>query len=119
MARILLLEDEPLIALMLADWIEEMGHETLGPAHGIEAALDLIAQAPPDVAIIDVNIGLLTSYPVAEELVSRQTPFAFATGDLPGSIDERFAGNSTLSKPYGFDAFTRTVNQLLQQRPVV
>ena len=123
MARILILEDEPLIAMMLADWIDELGHEIVGPVHAIDTALAAVTSQSFDAAIIDINIGYQQSYPVADVLVTRQLPFAFATGDSPDSIEERFTGCSTLAKPYDFDTFQRVVDNLLARpgakRPAV
>jgi CheY-like chemotaxis protein len=56
MARILIVEDEPLIAMMLAEWLVELGHEALGPAETVGDALRLIEETAPSAAILDINL---------------------------------------------------------------
>jgi DNA-binding response OmpR family regulator len=113
MARILIVEDEPLIAIMLEDWLTELGHQPLGPIDSIEKALEFAGGTPLDAAILDVNIRGRRSDPVAEVLGGRGIPFAFATGDSKDAVAERFAGAPTVSKPYDFDAIKRIVNSLI------
>ena len=61
MPRILVLEDEPLIAMMLQGWLEEIGCETIGPAHTVQSALDLLQGARPDGALLDVSLRMAKS----------------------------------------------------------
>jgi CheY-like chemotaxis protein len=63
--RVLVLEDEPLIAVMVRDWLDELGCETVGPAHTVPAALALIEGALLDGAILDMTIGRETDWPRA------------------------------------------------------
>ena len=74
MSRILIVDDEPMIAMMLADWVSELGHEAVGPSHNAHAALALIAESSPDAAIVDVSLGEGSGYPVAECLTERNIP---------------------------------------------
>jgi DNA-binding response OmpR family regulator len=55
MARILIVEDEVLIATMLVDWVRELGHEAIGPVVSVDQALDWIVKVPIDAAILDLN----------------------------------------------------------------
>ncbi|MEJ0098106.1 MAG: response regulator [Bauldia sp.] len=80
MPRILLLDDEPLIAMMVADWLAEIGCETVGPADSVASALGFLDGEPLDGAILDVWLGDEDSFPVADTLRRRGVPFAFATG---------------------------------------
>ncbi len=80
MSRILVVDDEPMISMLLADWLDELGHETLGPSHDAASALALIEASPPDAAIVDVSLGAESGYRVAECLAKRNIPFVFATG---------------------------------------
>ncbi len=61
MARVLVLDDEPLIALLLRDWLEELGHETIGPANTVQSALELIGNEPVEAALLDLSVGGDTS----------------------------------------------------------
>ena len=53
MPRILVLDDEPLIAMMVEDWLMDLGHEIVGPAHSVASALSLLEQSAPDAAILE------------------------------------------------------------------
>jgi CheY-like chemotaxis protein len=98
--RVLLVEDEGLVALMVEDLLIDLGCEVVGSCASIRSALEWLeacAEAP-DGALLDVNLGGELVYPVAEALAVRRIPFAFATGygALP---DGRFPGAPVLSKP--------------------
>ena len=89
MRRILVIDDEPLISMLVEDWLTELGCEVVGPARTVQDGLDLIEKGALDGAILDVNLGSNKSFLVAEALRNRGVPFAFATGD--GDIDRRRA----------------------------
>jgi CheY-like chemotaxis protein len=86
MTRILVLDDEPLISLMLQDWLVKLGCETVGPASSMTDALNLISHGALDAAILDLSLSDGDSYPVAAALRDRHIPFAFATGRTADSI---------------------------------
>jgi DNA-binding response OmpR family regulator len=112
--RILVVDDEILIAMLLESWLTELGHEVAGPARSAADGLALIASGGQiDAAILDVNLGRENSYPVAATLQERGVPIAFATG--VGELDEAagFAGALLLAKPYDFAAVKATVERLL------
>jgi CheY-like chemotaxis protein len=113
MPRILVLDDEPLIAMMLRDWLEELGCETLGPAHSVRGALGLIGPGTLDAAILDVSLGSEDCYPVADALMKLGIPMAFATGHGGQEIDPRFKDALVLSKPFGFEGVKRAVDRLI------
>ena len=79
--RILVLDDEPLISMLVEDWLTELGCEVVGPARSVEEGLDIAGSAELDAAILDVNLGGKNSFLVADALKQRGIPFAFATGD--------------------------------------
>lgn len=114
MARILIVDDEPLIAMLAQDWLEELGHQTLGPAHDLESALGLTDQ-PMDAAILDVSLGANKSWEVARRLQARAIPVAFATGHAPEPFGAEFAGAVTLAKPFSFASFRGIVEGLLHR----
>jgi CheY-like chemotaxis protein len=113
MPRILVLDDEPLIAMMLRDWLAELGCEILGPAHSVGSALAFIAGGPLDAAILDVSLGHENCYPVADALMKLGIPMAFATGHGGQEIDPRFNDALILSKPFGFEALKGIVERLI------
>ncbi len=111
MARFLIVDDEPLIAMLAQDWLEDLGHQTLGPAHDLQTALEL-AREPMDAAILDVSLGADKSFEVARRLRANSIPFAFATGHAPDPVGEEFRDALTLPKPFTFDAFRDMVAEL-------
>ncbi len=114
MARILLVEDEPLVSAITEEWIAEMGHEAVGPAANLEAALALAA-TPIDGAIVDVSLGRDSGYPAAEFLASRGVPFVFATGYGAEGLDPAWRGRPTLMKPFDFEAVRGAIERMLSQ----
>ena len=101
--RVLVVEDEPLIAMLVEDWLAELQCQTVGPAASAREALALIESAQLDGAILDVSLHGHDSFAVADALRERGIPFAFATGHAVDRIDARFKGAPTLAKPYDFE----------------
>jgi DNA-binding response OmpR family regulator len=114
MAKILIVDDEPLITAMMEDWLSELGHVVVGPAHNLARALDL-ANSDIDAAVVDVSLGRDNSYPLVEALIGRGLPLALATGHGQDGIDPRYRAQSTLRKPFDFATFRRTVDELLEK----
>jgi CheY-like chemotaxis protein len=103
--RILIVEDEPLIAMMLEDFLDALDHRVAGTADNVAAALDLIGQGCCDGAIIDVNLRAgETSWPIADRLAEAGIPFVIATGGGGETIAEAHRGRPVLSKPFTMDA---------------
>ena len=109
-ARVLLVEDEGLVALMIEDLLADIGCEVVGSCDSIRSALEWLELATdaPDGALLDVNLGGELVYPVAEALAARRIPFAFATGygALP---DARFEGATVLTKPINTERLEEVV----------
>ena len=112
MARILIVDDEPLITEMMEEWLSELGHVVVGPAHNLAQALEL-AQSDVDGAIVDVSLGKDNSYPLLDALIARGRPFVLATGHGQEGIDPRYRGQSTLRKPFDLATFSRTIDELM------
>ena len=112
MARILIVDDEPLITAMMEDWLSELGHVAVGPAHNLAMAMQL-AESDVDAAIVDVSLGKDNAYPLVEALMARGLPLALATGHGQDGIDPRYRTQSTLRKPFDFAAFQRTINDIM------
>jgi CheY-like chemotaxis protein len=97
--RVLLVEDEGLVAMMLEDLLEDLGCEVAGSLASVGAALAWIeAGGAADVALLDVNLSGEPVFPVAEALKQRGVPFAFATG-YGADHDPRFREAPLLGKP--------------------
>lgn len=112
MARILVVDDEPIIAMMVADWLADLGHTVLGPAGDLKSAVAL-AQDAIDAVILDVTLGVQTTATLAEQLAERGVPFAVATGHDGASVGAAFAGGLMLPKPFMFETFRRAVCRML------
>lgn len=118
MARFLILEDEPMIAAMLADWLQQQGHLVEGLAQKISCALDLIDQTSVDAAVLDIQVSDGNAYPVAEKLRQRNIPFLFATGWNLDAIDSRFQHELIARKPFEFETLDQQLRGLLSNRAI-
>ena len=101
---ILIVEDEPLIAMMLEDFLVELGHEVVASCETVEAALGRCEQGGFDVAILDVSLADGKVWPVADRLAAAGTPFVLATGGHVDPPPPEHAGAPVLAKPYTIDA---------------
>jgi CheY-like chemotaxis protein len=98
--RVLVVEDEFLVALHLEDVLTVMGHQVVGPASRLNEALDLARTSEIDFAVLDVNLAGTHSFPVAEVLRERGIPFVFATGYGAEGLVDGYRHQPTLQKPY-------------------
>jgi CheY-like chemotaxis protein len=111
--RLLVLEDEMMVLLLVEDMLTDLGCTVVGPASSVAAALQLVAAEAIDAALLDVNLGHGESgYPVAEQLAARGIPFAFVTGYGADVLPDRFRGRPTLQKPFQMAALRRVVGDL-------
>jgi DNA-binding response OmpR family regulator len=113
MARILLVDDEPLISAITEEWLLDLGHSVVGPALDLASALQLADSGGVDAAIIDVSLGREKGYPLAEVLDAKGVPFVFATGYGTDGLDPPWRGRETLAKPFAFDAFRGAVESMV------
>ena len=111
--RVLIVEDEPLIAMMLEDFLEVLDRRVAGVAETVAAALAVVEAGGVDAAILDVNLrGGERSTAVAEALAMRGIPFVFATGGSGDSLDPRFQDRPTLMKPFTMDGVAQVLDAL-------
>ena len=116
MSRVLLVEDEALIALDLARQLRDAGHEVVGPCRSEAEALRRIEEARPEAAVLDYSLrGTETSEGIAHDLIARGVPFAFLTGHAASGLIARgpFADRPRLTKPCSPADLVRTVRGLL------
>lgn len=97
--RVLVVEDDYLVAMDIVRALERAGAEVIGPAPAVEAALDALEQTAPDGAILDINLGGEMAFPVADALLARGVPFVFATGYDAQVIPSRFINVKRCEKP--------------------
>ncbi len=98
--RVLVIEDEMTIALLIEDMLSELGHQVIEMSMRLPLALIAARRDDIDFAILDVNLDGVTSYPVAELLRTRGVPFAFATGYGAAGLSPAFRDQPVLEKPF-------------------
>lgn len=98
--RVLIVEDEPMIAMVIEDSVEALGYKVVGPVAQRAEAMALAKAGAFDCAILDVNIRDGNSYDVADLLLARGCPFVLATGYSDWSIPSHLVGAKRLTKPY-------------------
>ena len=98
--RLLLVEDEALIALMLEDMVEGMGCAVTGLAPRVALGVSMADSGDFDVAILDVNVAGENVEPVAERLATRGVPFIFATGYGEAGVPLRYRDRPVVAKPF-------------------
>lgn len=111
--RVLIVEDEVLLAMTLEDALEGLGHIVAGVATRMPDALLMAANSEIDFAVLDLNLSGTLSFPVADILRSRGVPFVFATGYGPTGMNEAYRNEIVLTKPYGFRELENAVNKVI------
>jgi len=105
--RVLLVEDEALVAMMIQETLAEFGFDVLGPVATVSEALAAARDQCLDAAVLDINLGDDLVYTVAEILARRGVPFVFVTGYDSDSVDARFSGIPVLQKPIERESLQR------------
>ena len=99
--RVLVVEDESLVAMLLETILEDMGCTPVGPASNIDEGEALArGEAELDAALLDVNVAGRQVFPVAAALKARGVPFVFSTGYGEGGLPDEWRGNPTIQKPF-------------------
>ncbi|MBU3971474.1 MAG: response regulator [Alphaproteobacteria bacterium] len=99
--RVLIVEDESLVAMLLETILEDMGCTPVGPASTIDEGLALATGAEPlDAALLDVNVAGRQVFPIAEALKARGVPFVFSTGYGESGLSDEWRGHPTVQKPF-------------------
>ncbi|MCO6418564.1 response regulator [Siccirubricoccus sp. KC 17139] len=110
--RILVVEDEALVAMLVEDALLDAGATVIGPAATVAEALVLIERDLPEVAVLDLNLAGETSTPVADVLAARGVPFVVATGYGAEGLPPGHASVPVLAKPYDPDDLTQALARL-------
>lgn len=99
--RVLVIEDESLVAMLLETILDDMGCSVVGPESNIDDGLrSAIHEATLDAALLDVNVAGREVFPVAEALKTRGVPFVFSTGYGEAGLPEHWRGHPTIQKPF-------------------
>lgn len=98
--RVLVVEDEMIVTMLLEDLLAELGHTVTATASHLDDAVRLVEAGGFDIAMLDLNINGQQTFPVAKALRARGVPFVFATGYGEAGLPEEWRGTPTLQKPF-------------------
>jgi len=99
--RVLVVEDEMMIAMLVEDMLSELGCAVVGPAHALDTALDLVrTELGLDAALLDVNLGGQPVFAVADALREKGVPAIFSTGYGDAALRDVDRGSHVLQKPF-------------------
>jgi CheY-like chemotaxis protein len=115
--RVLLVEDEVLIRMMVAEMVEGLGHEVTAEAGDVGTASKLAEDEQFDLAILDVNLKGKLSFPVADIIMGRRIPLIFATGYSADSIPDAYRGTPCLRKPFQIDSLAHAITAAIYHAP--
>ena len=113
--RILVVEDELMIRMLLEDMLQDLGYTIVAEAGRIEEALQAATTADIDIAILDVDLSGQPIAPVAEALAARGTPFVFATGYGERGLPEPYRDRPMLKKPFQLEGLKQTLEAALKK----
>ena len=110
--RILVVEDEMLIGMLLEDMLSDLGHEVAAVVPRLKDALAAVERETFDLAILDVHLHGESAFPVADALSGKNIPFVFATGYGERGLPETYRSRPVLQKPFAKDDLERVLNAL-------
>ena len=110
--RVLVVEDELMIRMLLDGMLTDLGHSIAAEAGSIEDAVTLAKEAEFDIAILDVNLNGQPITPVVEILINRGLPFVFATGYGARGVPEAYRATPTLQKPFQAEALAQALEAI-------
>jgi DNA-binding response OmpR family regulator len=114
--RVLVVEDEYLVAALIEDMLGSAGCVVSGPIPRVAEALDAVDHGTYDAAVLDVNLGGDRIDPVADALSRRNVPFAFVTGYGTGALPGRYADRPRICKPFRMADLLRALSSLVKPR---
>ena len=110
--RILVVEDEMMVSMLIEDMLTDLGCTVVGPAARLDEAIALANAETLDCAVLDVNLGGQPIFPLADILRAKGTPFAFATGYGDAGLRDVDKGTPVLQKPFRESDLARVLGQL-------
>src|SRR5215467_11288021 len=110
--RVLVVEDEIMIRMLLEDMLADLGYGVAASAGGLDEAITLARESDFDVAILDVNLNGHAVYPVAEVLDQRGVPFVFSTGYGERGLPKAFCDRPTLQKPFQLENLDKALSAI-------
>jgi len=112
-ARIFLVEDEDIVAMLTEDFLSVLGHEVTFSAATLQAGLKIANNEHFDLGILDINLRGEQSFQIADILTSRGIPYLFVSGYSEQGIDSRFANIGSLQKPFTLRSLELKIAQIL------
>jgi CheY-like chemotaxis protein len=110
--RVLVVEDEMMVSMLIEDMLTDLGCIVIGPAARLDEAIDLAKTSELDCAVLDVNLGGQPIFPLADLLREQGHPFAFATGYGDAGVREVDRGTPVLQKPFREGDLARVLGEL-------
>jgi CheY-like chemotaxis protein len=110
--RVLVVEDEMMVSMLIEDMLSDLGCIVVGPAARLDEAIALAQTSELDCAVLDVNLGGQPIYPLADILREAGRPFAFATGYGDAGVREVDRGTPVLQKPFREGDLARVLSEL-------
>jgi CheY-like chemotaxis protein len=110
--RILVVEDEMLIGMLLEDMLTDMGHEVAAVVPRLKDALTAVERESFDLAVLDVHLHGESAFPVADALIAKGVPFIFATGYGERGLPDSYRGRPVLQKPFARDDLDRLLKTI-------
>ncbi|MBF9232577.1 response regulator [Microvirga alba] len=111
--RVLVVEDEMLILMMIEDMLADLGCESVTVAATVDKALTLIEEQAFDAAMLDMNLSGVNSDSVADALAARGVPFVFSTGNNGHDVRDEFRDRAVLRKPFKYEELADILTSLL------
>jgi len=109
--RVLIVEDEYMIAEAMSRGLRRAGATVLGPVANVSSAMALLREEDVDSAVLDINLGDQKVYPVVDALLARGARCVFATGNDPLDIPDTYASMRRCEKPVGIDCLIQALNE--------
>lgn len=113
--RILVVEDEAMVAMLIEDILDELGHDVIGPVSRADRAIELLASVEVDGALLDVNIDGGPSYAIADRLVALERPFVFVTGYGEAGLEPDYRCHPVLQKPFTSDLIAEALAHICRE----
>ncbi|MGZ3377933.1 MAG: response regulator [Phenylobacterium sp.] len=110
--RVLVVEDEMMVSMLIEDMLADMSCKVVGPASRLDEAIELAKGGGIDCAVLDVNLGGQPIFPLADILRERGCPFAFATGYGDAGLRDVDRGTPVLQKPFREGDLARVLGEL-------
>jgi CheY-like chemotaxis protein len=109
--KVLIVEDEAMVMMLIEDFLEELGHHVAARASRVEEAMELARASDVDLAILDLNLGGASCAPVAEILKRRGIPFIFASGYGSAAELGEYGDVPMVGKPFELKSFEAAVER--------